>query len=423
MKINSMDIYIFPLENVHCGYGIQQGVVMPSLSYIPGRVIRGGLAGWAVHTGRLKNTDSLFDQLFLPDANDSRISFPFCTLHGRFQAPFSLFEFKGSSRSPYTALLEKKHTIYIDSEEAIKSKIESNCLDGPVDFLQRDIWPAELDITLKLCRGTVIEPNQYCPPFSTIMEMKSAHDEEKGRVKTAHDEEKGLVKTAGAGGLRVEEVMPGTFFSKPDESFYNGTLVFQDDVQVREIFEPLARDSDFLPFFSGQSFSVPREKIEDPKPGHLIFIGRRKIPAAIFAKAPETVDTDIECWPEKPQIGEDGYCSFTVSITADYIPPEKNVAHWESVEETNKIKGAAELFEKKVFCRRGLTHGYNTITGSPLLMATIAAGSCGRFDALFEKEKIPDFKDLRIKSLLGMGRHVRDGFGRFKLNWTIHRTD
>ncbi len=207
--LKKLTLYVFPLEGTRCGFGIQQGVLLPSLAYIPGRVIRGGLAGWAVRNGILdpEEKDGDFNNIFLDDEGpgEAEVSFPCCTRLGRLPAPCSTFEAKGRTAHPVEVFIKKEKITLVDQ---VYQERELGGMSSPVDFLRSDVMPAMVDVSLKPCRGTVDESGEYFPAFPTILEMKSAHQEDTGR--------------GGDNGLYIVEVMPPNQRRNARDTYYAG---------------------------------------------------------------------------------------------------------------------------------------------------------------------------------------------------------
>ncbi len=398
MKFTTVELYIYPLETLHCGYGIEQGVVLPSLAYIPGRVIRGGLGGWALrnHKG-LSDQDALFKDLFYAHETDGRISFPWCTFHGRLPAPLSLFELKGGSRDKRLSLVESGMSVWIDDEEPF----DVEDIKGPVDFLRRSYFPAQKDATFKLCHGTLSETgNEYFPAFHTGLEMKAAHDKDTGRVKQED-------------GLRIEEVMLASL-SNPEELYYKGTLVYGEDEKIDELFQPLWTHDNIL----------PDVLLDDPDPQHLFYIGRKSVPVAVYANKPETVDAEL------PLFDNLDTC-LTVTLTSDCIFETQPTSDSRKMRINRDIlmrqlglnDMISEFKDMRVFCRGGQVHGYDVFKNQPASWPSIAAGSCIRFKLESEAQRRQAQARLEKLSYMGLGKHRRDGCGRFKVNWEVHHLE
>jgi hypothetical protein len=387
--IYGIDLYIFPHVGAHCGYGIQQGVLKPSLPWIPGRVVRGALAGWAVRNGIIDPSSEEFEELFLPsEAKSSVISFPWCTFLGRLPAPFSAFEQKGGGGHPAAMLIGEEKLVAIEeyNEKSIKGT-------GPVDFLLPDIWPAEHeDKTLKPCRGTVDLYGAYFPPCRTILEMKSAHEPEKGRV--------------GKNGLRIEEVMPSISRKDPAAIYYTGRLYCTREKDFQRFAKLL------LPPEMPGIASLKPEQILDPEPEHRLFVGRKKVPAAVFGR----IANEQLCREVIDR--EDG---LTITLISDLLPDDiagEKQALWEQLLASLALQ--AEEKNKKAFCMPALVHGYeggDRGEGKAVCRTGLTAGSCIRVTGKFDKEKR---ENLRKTGCMGAGLQARDGFGRFIVDWSVH---
>jgi hypothetical protein len=392
-----MDLYIYPLNDLQCSFGRQQGNIMPSLPYIPGRVVRGGLAGWAIRNKKITDTNSdEFKSLFLPDEQNSLISYPFCTSNGHLPTPLSLFELKGKPKNPRTSMIVKSCPVFAEPDEFIEKNIIDNVLDGPIDFLRRSKWCSDFDATMKPVAGTI---DTYCcvdAGFSIKIDMHASHDELTGRAKKSE-------------GLFATETMPNSLAN--DSLFYSGQLVLDGDNALSTVFESLI-DYNFTPD------SIDRSYIEEVGPDHLIFIGRRKTPAAVFCENIKIIDFDNEELPED-FIDIRSTKTIAISLTSDCIPqPNINASH---------VGNALELIfsefgftKKRSFCQKGMAHGFDIIAGKPVLpIRTLKAGSCALFEVsdTFSNDKL---KDLWRLSFIGCGMHTLDGYGRFKINWPIH---
>ncbi len=396
MKIRSIELYVFLVEDAHFGYGIQQGSILPSLAYVPGRVIRGAMAGWAIRNGYVKNAqDSKFIRLFMPrEDEDSEVSFPNCHHRGCLPAPFSLFMAKGTSEDPRTALVSEPFKPYPEED------LSQLCTAGkvPVDFLQRrDEWPSDIGTqTMEPFAGRVNEYGQIVQPAPVILDLKARHDEEKRRV--------------GQGGLFAEEAVPCAPHKTPWRNVYRGFLSFHDDQDLTGIFNALT-DTKF--FDQNDRCEIT---LEDPAPSHLIFVGHRRVPAVIYGIDRGVVDTAKgQKIPEEFEpIREQN--PIAITFISDLIAPEPPFPLTSSMLE--KCLSLSGLEKRRVFCKRGTAYGYDTISDTKMRpINTIAAGSCGFFNGKLTDEAL---RRLWSKSIMGIGQKNRDGFGRFKVNWDIH---
>lgn len=391
MNIHSIKLYLYPLEDIHCGYGLQQGNILPSLAYIPGRVIRGSLAGWAVRTGKVTNKDALFERLFLPQNGDSVVSFPNCTYKGLFPAPASLFEAKGRGKDPRTALVMPPPSLFV--KEQIDKKISD-----PVDFLRRRIWPSEITSeTLKPYTGQVDEYGKLHPTAPTILDLKSPHEENTGRVG----------KGATGSALFAEEALPSSMVNDPSRHYYSGELNFIEDKDVAALFNPLIEE-----FFDPEK----SPGLECPEPARLLFIGHRRVPAVVYGKDIGCIDTGKEGIPITPDDRP-----FSITLTSDLIPENSTSPYPLTAEMIKSLLSLGSLCQERVFCRKGMTHGYDVQNKRKLEpMATISAGSCGLFSGTLTDDQI---RQMWEQSLVGMGQKSQDGFGRFKINWEVHNIE
>lgn len=399
MKIRRMDLYIFPLDEVHCGYGRQQGNILPSLPFIPGRVVRGGLAGWAIRTAGVKASDPIFSKIFFPEPSDPPISFPFCTPMGRVPAPLSLFEAKGRVEDPRARMIAEKTTVFVCMEREIAGKLPR----GPLDFLMRkEKWPSDVDATLKPAIGS-IDPDerfpQIYPAFDTVIDLKASHDDDSGRVKDK-------------AGLFAEEAVPPSRRGREQIRYYRGALVWEDYPEFNRIFERLSNPGFGCPF----SFSI----LEDPHPSRLMFIGHRRVAAAVYGADIQEIDTATTVLPPMIETIRTNN-EFTITFMTDFIPQNGDAFPLRKEHLLPLMKLGDSPEKERVFCRRGVAHGYNVKDGKPLCpMPTLTAGSCGFFRGTLTNNSI---RSLWTASLLGTGGAIKDGFGRFKLNWSIHEFD
>lgn len=391
MKIQGIKLHLFPVEEVHCGYGLQQGNVLPSLSYVPGRVLRGGLGGWAIRAGCVTGAkDNRFEKLFLSDEDPFKISFPCCTYKGLLPAPLSLFQPKGSVRDPETALATEDIRVISKAK-----KINLTSCSGPLDFLNRDEWPSDIDMTLKSAKGCVIDAYlQVMQGLSPCIDLKSRHDKDKRRVV-----EKGLF---------AEESLPAAVPFEPTRHYYKGTVYFEEDEETAAIFEKL-KDGSFR-----DPEDLKSESLTDPDPQRIVFLGHRRVPVLVYA-------VDIE----EEQMNKDIVLSkgnnekqFTITFLSDLVSGQTNPFPL-TAEMVRDATGLTGLKKERAFCDRGTAYGFDVIKNRKLNpKATIAAGSCillkaNGFDATA-------LNTLREKSFIGMGNNTRDGFGRFEINWPIH---
>ena len=396
MMIRSIELYVFPLEDVHCGYGLQQGNILPSLPYIPGRVMRGGLAGWAIRTGKVNHAgDPVFEELFLPPKGTSELSFPNCTHKGFFPAPASLFEVKGRGKNPRTVLVTPAPFMFTQED----AELTQGKIFAPVDFLRRCIWPSDIAYeTLKPYHGQVDQDGELHPPPPIILDLKAPH-EDSGRVG----------KGATGSALFAEEALPSSIVRKPSSYYYMGALNFVEDEKTAKVFDPLIEE-----YFNIGTSSI---NLRDPEPARLIFIGHRRVPAVVYGKDKGGIDTEKDDLPQEFQrIPLDG--RFAITLTSDLIPEDSVPAYPLSAEMVESLLSLSDLEKERVFCRKDMAHGYDVQSAQKLQpTATLAAGSCGLFKTNLSEDQI---RTIWGKSLLGMGQRNRDGFGRFEVNWQLH---
>lgn len=403
MKIRCLQLFLFPLEDLHCGFGAQQTNILPSLDYIPGRVVRGGLANWALRQGKMVSSDPLFQNLFYPDhqgAASHKISYPWCTYQGYLPAPLSLFELKGGgSGDPRLTLVEAPPEPFPNED----NQLTPASLHQPVDFLKRGLWPSQVDSRLKPVSGLVSPLSSIGSKVSLAIDLKAPHDENTGRV--------------GKDGqaLYAEEALPPSSPRFPRDSFYSGKLAFEDKEEVTEVFKPL--QSLNLPSperIPSRNLQTLRDLLKNPPPQHLLFLGRRRVPVVVYAYA-ETgavIDTENNVLPDELAPDQE---EITLTFTTDYQRPFPLTA--EIINHDCSLS-----FEKvRVFSAPSLAHQFDVQKNQPLPpQSTIKAGSCGRFrikGGLTETQA----RNLWVKSWLGMGPSARDGFGRFRVNWNLHQ--
>lgn len=390
MKIQGIKLYLFPVEEVHCGYGLQQGNVLPSLPYVPGRVLRGGMGGWAIRAKCVTGAnDDQFKKLFLSESL-FKISFPCCTYKGLLPAPLSLFQPKGSVRDPETALANEDIRVVSKAKQ-----IDSSSCSGPLDFLNRDEWPSDIDMTLKSAKGCVIDAYlQVMQGLSPCIDLKSRHDKDKRRVVEE--------------GLFAEESLPAAVPFEPTRHYYEGTVYFEEDDKTAAIFEKL-KDGSFR-----DPEDLKSESLTDPDPLRIVFLGHRRVPVLVYA-------VDIEEEPMNKDIvlsKGDNEKQFTITFLSDLVPEQKKPFSL-TAEMVQDATGLTGLKKERAFCDRGTAYGFNVIENRTLNpKATIAAGSCILFKA--DGLDATALNTLREKSFIGMGNNTRDGFGRFKINWPIH---
>jgi hypothetical protein len=394
MPIAGWELFLFPLEELHCGFGVQQGNIIPALPYIPGRVVRGGLAGWALRNAKLQPSQGLFKGIFHPrhhlvSSYKQKISFPMCTYRGYIPAPFSLFALKGAGLHPHSHLVMAHEEVYPDDLELRKETPAA-----PLDFLRRSQWPFQVDMSLKPFKGLIGDYHKLVPPLSPLIDLRAHHQEDQGRV--------------GENGLYAEEVLPATTILTPFDCFYQGTLFFEDCQEIKAIFTPL-----LAPVYLDEDDPDPLQKmLQDPHPRHLVFLGRRRLPVVAIAREQAVEDEEFLSAPA----GTGEMQEFTLTFISDY-QGENPFPLTASTLEQNF--GIGNLEKKRVFCRAGLAHGYDVEENKALSpLPTLAAGSCGFFSGVFSEECA---RKLKIASVLGAGQNTLDGFGRFLINWPIHQ--
>ncbi len=153
------------------------------------------------------------------------------------------------------------------------------------------------------------------------------------------------------------------------------------------------------------------EEILDPGPEHLIFIGRKKTPAVIFAVANQPGAAG-------PGSGREA-SDITITLTSNMIP-KVNGDHrmnWRLLTDTLGL--AVDDKNKRAFVKPTQAHGFVDEKGrrTPRIYDALAAGSCIRIQ---EKMDAATIQRLNRLSLVGAGLHSRDGYGRFKIDWDLH---
>ncbi|OQB41346.1 MAG: hypothetical protein BWY09_00606 [Candidatus Hydrogenedentes bacterium ADurb.Bin179] len=405
MNYTAYRLYLYPFEPLHFGYGGQRGNVLPTLPYIPGRALRGALAGWANKNGILPDTGSEFMKIFgemtTPGADAYTVSFPFCYLNGMPPAPLSLFEVKGGGGHPRHMPL-RQNTYRLAWRR--KSWASFDPADYVLDFLCRDEWPAEIEeYNLQPLKQAVVEDGKLYPAHSPATLLRAAHDEDTGRVGEGGE----------SGGLHAEEVLPRaevTGRSPFSEHFYSGDLVFDgDNKRLASLFKALNDAS--------QPFRDAKNEYDWKQAGrrNLVFLGRRLTPAAVFVS--ETVKPDVpECQP--------GDTRVTLTFTSDARTADRNTnPHPFSPSLWQSCPGLAGAEKIRCFSARASTNGAVHVPGtsfSPLgTVPVLQAGSC----VYLEKAKLEVINELAWKGFMGTGGDTRNGFGRFIVNDSVHKID
>jgi hypothetical protein len=394
--ISILKIKLFPLSDLHCGYGLQQGNILPSLNYIPGRVLRGALAGWCVRNGIIKDNQSPdFKKLFqTSDFSISGVSFPFCYLEGRAPVPASVFRVgKAEACHPLENLLPGKEQDFISADTGC---VENGC---PVDFLRRKNWPCEVHpqlVPVRASVGNMSTNTKIHPNAPTVLDMRNRHEPNTGRV--------------GEDGLFAEEMIS---YAHPWDLKEGYTGLFVCKNEVKDIFLPLTESCDTC------------DKT-NPDPIHTIFMGRRRAPVCILADETtfqmEEIINDID---SKDSLVD-------ISFSSDYLPSQSGIY---PIKESffNKDIGLPDLKIERRFCVRGLQHGFavekdeqgfdseknrstiSGITAQPCFSAgTSVLADPGRD---LTEELI---KDLVFRSVTGIGKETANGCGRFAIDSIIH---
>lgn len=399
--ISILKIKLFPLSDLHCGYGLQQGNILPSLNYIPGRVLRGALAGWCIRNGIIKDNQSpYFKQLFqTADFSLSGVSFPFCYLGGRSPVPASVFRIgKAEVCHPMENLLPGKKEELITADTG---RVKNGC---PVDFLRRKNWPCDVHpqlVPVRASVGNMTTNRRIHPNAPTVLDMRNRHEPNTGRV--------------GEDGLFAEEMIPYVYVDSKDmEEVYTGLLVCKNE--VKEIFLPLTENCDTC-------------DETDPDPIHTIFMGRRKAPVCILSR--EITHRQIH---EMTDAVDSKNHLISISFSSDYLPSQSEVYPIEEIF-FKKDMGLPDLKMERRFCVRGLQHGFavekdkdgfdseknrSTISGITA-QPCFSAGTAVLADPgqTLSEELI---KDLVFRSLTGIGKETANGCGRFAIDSIIHET-
>lgn len=398
MKIRSWDLFIFPLEELHCGYGVQQGNVLPSLDYIPGRVTRGGLANWAVRILGLSPESALFKEVFAPHTTSAprRISFPWCTYCGYQPAPASLFQVKGAGvGNPHHAMVTKPSKPFALQDK----KLTPESLKYPVDFLRRQVWPAQVDSGLKPASGFIDEAWHLVDRPGLLLDLKAPH-EESGRV--------GKKEAA----LFAEDALAPAIPRRPEECFYAGKLCCEDSPEVAALFNRLERPGWPAPTSMNKNLIRELKDLITKEPSeYLIFLGRRRLRAVLYASASKIIDT-VKDEPKELGVPWDQATEFTLTFATDYRRPFPLTA------DSLSADCGFKLDKRRLFARRQVVHGYDAVNDRKLPPEpTIGAGSCGLLTGRLNENQV---RSLWAASYLGLGPGIQDGFGRFEINWKIH---
>ncbi|MCK4447129.1 MAG: hypothetical protein KAW56_08605 [Candidatus Marinimicrobia bacterium] len=384
MKMHSLDLLIYPLDDLHCGYGIQQGNVLPSYPYIPGRVLRGALGGWAIRVTGLDNTSDKFKALFY-DNEENNISFPNCTKKGMLPAPLSLFKPKSCGEDQHAALLKLPSKVFAEREISTQFK-------EPLDFLRRNIMPSQVSATLKPMKNSSIDGAFIVNSPSVSLSIKNRHDEKIRRV--------------GDDGLFIEEVIPPSNYYEPEKRYYKGTLYYSDE--YKDLFEKLTDKN------VSSERSVDHVKLENSDLKHLIFIGHRRIAALVYGINPRKL------YPEDEQVtlGKE----LSVTFISDFIPKDE-FSYPLTAEHITDCIPDITLKKKIVFCYKTQVHGYDVLDKKPNTPKyAFTAGSCILLECnstLTEDQK----KMIIEKSKTGIGLSTKNGYGRFIINWHIHNIE
>lgn len=399
MKIHRLTIFLFPQEELHCGYGKQQGNVLPSHPHIPGRVLRGGLAGWAIRNGRVSGaSDPLFEKLFIPvvkEEDDFNFSFPFCRVSGFQPAPLSLFQVKGRGLDPETTLFMPNEKPFISDHP-----------DSPIDFLRREMeWPSDRDPSLKpLANKMVDQMGRLASALQPLIDLKNSHEERIGRV--------------GEKGLFAEEALPPSSSLYPIRHFYSGDLYFEERPEVTELFFPLMVELLSEPNSMGETgLSRLSALLDSPDQKHIIFLGHRRSPVVGYIVDKGVINTEKTELPFESLF--DGK-KFTLTLLTDLIPKREPYFPLTS-RMLEEVTGLTGLIKKRIFCGKGVAHGFDVLANRAIdPVRTIVAGSCGSFE-FRDASQEGYLRSLWGLSLLGVGRRSQEGYGRFKINWDIHR--
>ncbi len=394
MSYRVFRLQLFPMEPLHFGYGEQRGNVLPSLPYIPGRALRGALGAWAHRNCFLDSGDEAFQKVFgeecVDGACDYDISFPCCYLKDRVPAPLSLFEVKGGGSDPRLRFVKKNswrliHTknlqVYTDPEYL-------------VDFLCRSEWPSEVETwTLQPVKNATIWNGLVYPAHELQVELHAAHEENTGRV--------------GQEGLFAEELLPrstGLSVETNDAVWYGGQLIFDAaNESLSKICEKLTLPEGTRP-----------DVWEEVSPWNIIFLGRRRVPVAVFAKE-ETVSG----------AGQDnGSNEVTLTFTTDLKGKGDDNPFPPSADYFKKLLNVEVKEKLRAFAAQGYATGGIHLPGKPFralpAAPTLRAGSCLRLQLASGSDSLDA---LKWQGLRGIGADTRDGCGRFEVNAAIHSVE
>lgn len=404
MSLSRYRLHIFPMEPLHLGMGAQRGNVLPCLPWIPGRALRGALAGWAIRNGHIQPDDSDFAEMFgeAQDGEESIVSYPYCYPRKFLPAPLSLFEAKGREGDPrYRYLFER------DAFLAFKGRVSEYDGSRPIDFLRRKEWPADLeDFMLRQASSTAMADGEsFCYRMpATEIQLRAAHDDKTRRVSDS--------------GLFGEELLPraeGQLKHEMNSTYYCGQLLFSKE----DVFERLL--SVELKNFYDQNQANPFAWPEMVTPQRLIFLGHRRVPAAIFATDESPNGSGQRQGEKESKNGVECTLTFTSDLRLaqgrDPFPLNEDVFN-----ALFRDTGIEVVQVLRVFCARGTVGGFARDIGDKSINVlkrapTVRAGSCALVRITGDLEKLTQLGQR------GVGAGTRDGCGRFLVDAPIHTVE
>ena len=409
--LKALRLIIMPLEDMHVGYGAQQGNIMPSLDYIPGRVVRGGLAGRALRNGYIDVNDTDFLKIFGQHKDNTfQISYPFSYYRGYAPSPLSLFEVKGVPRDPnYRWLHDDPYPVYDSScLQTFINETDNQLM--PLSFLCREDWPSDIDsLTLRPASGWIDSMGRLVGNVPKRIHLHASHDPE---TKIVGVEDSGLY---------AEECIPRAHRANPlneQTSFdvwYDGYLVYENNEKLTGIFNKLTCEDNPISFHEDINWELLELVFNDPPPDRLVFMGRHRVPCMIIASNIETVTDDLNenLLVSRPESTDD---KITVSFTTDTkISIQDLLGDLQQI----YIKSANKIARK--FIGEKWTSGWSTEQkndSSIGLSPAMVAGSCMVLQ--MKPLSSDDISAIRKAQWIGIGEDTRNGYGRFVLNWSLH---
>lgn len=402
--LHILKLFIKPLADLHCGYGLQQGNVLPGHNYIPGRVLRGGLANWALRVGAVPdNTCDLFRKLFqTPDFKTAGVSFPYCHWRGHDPMPASVFRIgKSEAYDPKAKLIStSRHDAYAYNDEEIER-------GKARDFLLQTQWPCQYHPQLKPIQGMVTDLSKD-PTIEgrspLMLDMRNRHEPGTGRV--------------GEDGLYAEEILSPIRRGGLEKTSYQGLMICTKE--ALGVFNKLE---------NGDIRKINRAKQMDPAPEHVIFLGRRRVPAAVYA-----VEAQLPLMKGETQriVGagteQNSISPITLSFISPYLPSKPGYPLTDDMLKEDLKRGNITIARR--FCLPAWIHNFDVqMTGSGHTKAVakrqgvpaqpcFAAGTCV---SLKHPLASPAIEALVQCAFTGIGRETATGHGRFVLNASLHQ--